>query len=137
MSRTPTCAKVRAMRSRPIVAIDGPAGAGKSTISKKVAEALGFVMVDTGAMYRSVALAAKRGGHDWDDASKMGEVAEDLVARDALRFERDPSRGIRVFLSGEDVSEAIRTADMGMGASTVSKHPAVRAALLDMQRQAG
>jgi cytidylate kinase len=125
------------MRERPIVAIDGPAGAGKSTISKRVADALGFVLVDTGAMYRTVALAAKRAGLDWNDAAKMGEVAEDLVARDALRFERDPARGIRVLLAGEDVSDAIRTPEAGMGASTVSKHPPVRAALLDMQRQAG
>jgi cytidylate kinase len=125
------------MRRRPIVAIDGPAGAGKSTISRRVAEALGFVLVDTGAMYRVVALAAKRAGLGHDDAAKVGELARTLVAERALRFERDPERGIRVLLRGEDVSDAIRTPDAGMGASTVSKHGEVRAALLDLQRQSG
>jgi cytidylate kinase len=125
------------MRQRPIVAIDGPAGAGKSTISKRVAEALGFVLVDTGAMYRSVALAAKRAGCDWNDAARTGAIAAELVAARAVRFERDAERGIRVFLRDDDVTDAIRAPDMGMGASTVSRHPSVREALLDLQRQAG
>jgi cytidylate kinase len=125
------------MSRRPIVAIDGPAGAGKSTVARQLAEALGFVLVDTGAMYRVVALAAERAGIPWSEGEKLGALAASLVAQEAFAFERDPARGMRVILRGEDVSDAIRTPDIGMGASTVSAHPAVRAALLDMQRQAG
>ena len=120
------------MRTRPIVAIDGPAGAGKSTVAKRVSKELGFVLLDTGALYRAVALAAKRGGVDVKDASRAGALAEDLARRSAIRLEPE-----RVTLDGEDVSREIRTPDMGMDASTVSAHPAVRKALLDMQRKAG
>jgi cytidylate kinase len=124
-------------RSRPIVAIDGPAGAGKSTVARRIADELGFLLVDTGALYRTVALAAKRANLPWTEGPRVAELAQALVARHALSFTRDPGRGIRVHLDEEDVSDAIRTADVGMGASTVSAHPAVRAALLDLQRQAG
>jgi cytidylate kinase len=119
------------------VAIDGPAGAGKSTVARRVADELGFVLVDTGALYRAVALAAKRANVPFDDARAVGALAHDLVRVHAITFERDPLRGVRVMLGGDDVSEAIRTPDIGMGASTVSAHPEVRAALLDLQRQAG
>ena len=119
------------------MAIDGPAGAGKSTVARKVADELGYVLVDTGALYRAVALAAKRGHVPFDDGKGVGALAQELVRARAITFERDPARGVRVMLSGEDVSEAIRTPDVGMGASTVSAHPEVRAALLDIQRQAG
>jgi cytidylate kinase len=124
-------------RARPIVAIDGPAGAGKSTVSKQVADTLGFVLVDTGAMYRAVALAAQRAGVDWAVGSKVGDVAQELVRAEKLRLVPDATRGVRVELDGEDVSEAIRSPEMGLGASSVSVHPEVRAALLDLQRQAG
>jgi cytidylate kinase len=124
-------------RTHPIVAIDGPAGAGKSTVARRLADALGYVLVDTGAMYRVVALAAKRAGMSWDDARAVGDLARALVARQGLSFERDADQGVRVRLDGEDVTVAIRMADMGMGSSTVSAHPAVREALLDLQRQAG
>jgi cytidylate kinase len=139
-------------RARPIVAIDGPAGAGKSTVARRLAEALGFVLVDTGAMYRVVALAAKRAGVAYDDGAALGKLARSLVAAHALAFEPDrgagvapdpslrsgvPATGVRVRLVGEDVSEAIRAPDAGMGASAVSAHREVRDALLDMQRQAG
>ncbi len=128
---------VSARRLRPIVAIDGPAGAGKSTVAKRLADALGFVLVDTGAMYRTVALAAKNAGLAWTDGERVGELARSLVTRSALAFERDPERGVRVWLSGSDVTDAIRASDIGMGASTVSAHKSVRDALLEMQRQAG
>jgi cytidylate kinase len=124
-------------RARPIVAIDGPAGAGKSTVARRLADTLGYVLVDTGAMYRVVALAARRAGVDWADADGVGRLADQLVAARALAFHRDAERGVRVELEGVDVSNAIRTPDMGMGASDVSAHKPVRDALLDLQRQAG
>jgi cytidylate kinase len=132
-------------RKRPIVAIDGPAGAGKSTVARRLADALAFVLVDTGAMYRAVALAAKRQGIDWSDGPRLGELAQGLVAREALSFERDadPLRlGVRVKLTDEngareDISDAIRMPDMAQGASLVSAHSQVRDALLGLQRLAG
>ncbi len=117
---------------RPIIAIDGPAGAGKSTVARRVAESLGFLLLDTGALYRAVALAAQRGKVSVRDAERAGALAEDLARRGAIRLEPN-----RVSLDGEDVSRAIRTPEIGMDASTVSAHPAVRKALLDMQRRAG
>ncbi|CAN5738178.1 (d)CMP kinase [soil metagenome] len=135
-------------RTRPIVAIDGPAGAGKSTVARRLADALAFVLVDTGAMYRAVALAAKREGIAWSDGPGLGVLAHSLVARHALSFERDPGLGVRVKLavddgSGaggtkrEDISDAIRTPDMAQGASLVSAHSQVRDVLLELQRLAG
>lgn len=124
-------------RALPIVAIDGPAGAGKSTVARKLADALGYVLVDTGAMYRCVALAASRAHLPFQDGEQVGKLAHELVSVHALAFERDPTLGVRVKLSGEDVSEAIRTPVIAQGASLVSAHAPVRAALLDLQRQAG
>src|SRR3984957_20882027 len=88
-------------------------------------------------MYRAGALAAQRAGIDWSDAAGVGGLARSLVARTALGFDRDPERGVRVRLDDADVTDAIRAPDIGMGASTVSAHKAVRDALLAMQRQAG
>jgi cytidylate kinase len=124
-------------RRLPRVAIDGPAGAGKSTIARGLAERLGFLLVDTGALYRTVALAAKREAVAWDDDVAVGRVAERLVAERRITLERGDGGELRVLLGGEDVSLAIRAPDMSLGASRVSATPAVRAALLDMQRQAG
>jgi cytidylate kinase len=128
-------------RTRPIVAIDGPAGAGKSTVARRLADALAYVLVDTGAMYRAVALAAKRADVAWSDGPRLASLAHGLVTDHALSFERDPGLGVRVKLASgdarEDISEAIRTPDIAQGASTVSAHPEVRAALLDLQRLAG
>jgi cytidylate kinase len=120
-----------------IVAIDGPAGAGKSTIARRLADALAYVLVDTGAMYRSVALAAQRAGIAFGNAAGVGELAHTLVAEHALTFERDPRLGIRVRLRGEDISELIRTPEMAQAASAVSTHPEVRTALLALQRLSG
>lgn len=129
------------VRTRPIVAIDGPAGAGKSTIARRLAEALAFVLVDTGAMYRAVAFAAKRAGIADSDGAALARLTHRLVDANALTFERDPDLGIRVILTengpAEDISEAIRTPEMAQGASNVSAHPEVRSALLDLQRLAG
>jgi len=106
-------------------------------VARRLAEELGFVLVDTGAIYRAVALAAHRAGVAWDDSFRAGGLARAIVARGALVLEHDPSVGVRVRLDGEDVTQAIRAPDMGLGASTVSAHPDVRAALLEIQRRAG
>jgi CMP/dCMP kinase len=124
-------------RQRPVVAIDGPAGAGKSTVTSKVARALGYLLVDTGAIYRSVALAAQRAGLSFDDAEGVGNLAEALVARDAVKLVSGVDGSVVVMLDGEDVSQAIRTQELGQGASKVSAQPRVRAALLELQRSAG
>lgn len=124
------------------VAIDGPAGAGKSTVSRRLADRLGYVLVDTGALYRTVALQAERDGIEWTDAARVGQLARRLADEHRIRFERgEPSpeggSGVRVLLSGDDVTLAIRAPEMSVGASRVSAIPAVREALLDTQRQAG
>jgi len=120
------------MRIRPVVTVDGPSGAGKTTVSKRLAEEAGLVLVDTGAMYRAVALAARRAGVAWDDAVRLGGVARELD----LSF-RTVAGAPRVFLSGEDATEAIRTPEMSMGASAVSAHGPVREALVAKQREMG
>lgn len=122
------------MSQRPfIVAIDGPAGAGKSTASRLVAARLGFAMVDTGAIYRAVALAATRAGVALDDDARLGT----LLPQVAIRFGPPPSPGAgpRVLLGDEDVSAEIRTPPMSLGASKVSARPVVRAGLLELQRR--
>lgn len=116
-----------------IVAIDGPAGAGKSTASRRVAERLGFAMVDTGAIYRTVALAATRGGLALDDDARLGALLPTLAIRFAPA-ER-PGAGQRIFLGDEDVSAEIRTPPLSLGASKVSARPVVRAGLLELQRR--
>jgi CMP/dCMP kinase len=116
-----------------IVAIDGPAGAGKSTASRLVAARLGFAMVDTGAIYRTVALAASRRGIALDDDARLAGLLPALVIRFA-----PPAAGSvtqRVLLGDEDVSAEIRTPAMSLGASKVSARPIVRAGLLDLQRR--
>jgi cytidylate kinase len=119
-----------------VVVIDGPAGAGKSTVARQLAAALGFVLLDTGALYRALALAAERTGIPWEDEQGMAVLAERIVAKSELMLEPHTD-GVRVRLMGEDVSDAIRTPDMSMGASRVSALPGVRNALLDLQRQLG
>ncbi|MGK3985761.1 (d)CMP kinase [Sorangium sp. So ce136] len=138
------------------VAIDGPAGAGKGTVARGLAERLGYLLVDTGAIYRAVALAVHRVGLAWDESGAIGALAEDLSGgRIALERSTAPASapgsapddspaqssvggsGMRVLLDGEDVSSAIRAPEISLGASRVSAIPAVRKALLAMQRQAG
>jgi CMP/dCMP kinase len=116
-----------------IVAVDGPAGAGKSSASRLLAARLGFAMVDTGAIYRSVALAARRAGIAYDDDAAL----EALLAGVRIRFAPPARAGEaqRVFLGDEDVSAEIRTPPISMGASAVSARPVVRAGLLDLQRR--
>jgi cytidylate kinase len=114
------------------VTIDGPSGAGKTTVSILLAERAGMVRIDTGAMYRAVALAARRAGIPWDDGPRLGELTRGLD----LSF-RTVAGSVRVFLGREDVSEAIRTPEMSMGASAVSVHVPVREALVAKQREMG
>ncbi len=117
--------------SRPfIVAIDGPAGAGKSTVSKILARRLSFTLVDTGAIYRCVALKATREGIAFDDEARLGE----LLGRVRIHFQVQGEDN-HVFLDGEDVSVEIRTPDISMGASQVSSRPVVRDGLLGLQRR--
>ncbi len=118
------------MSRQVVVAIDGPAGAGKSTIARRVAEALGFVYIDTGAMYRAVALKALRGGIDTGDAARLEQLAREA----SIEFEPGSSR---VLLDGEDVSAAIRAPEISPAASEVSVFPGVRRALVEMQRRMG
>jgi cytidylate kinase len=122
---------------RLIVAIDGPAGAGKSTVARNMADALGYVLVDTGALYRAVALAAIRARQPLDDGESLGALARGLVERVAVQLARGPTGETVVRLDGEDVSALIRTPDVSQGASRVSVHPEVRDALLDLQRALG
>ncbi len=119
-------------RLQPVVAIDGPAGSGKSTVAKLVALRLGYDLVDTGAIYRCVALAAQQAGVGWHDASLTGKVAESMVV--GFRMVDGENR---VLLNEKDVTENIRTPEVSQGASIVSAHPQVRKALLDTQRRLG
>ncbi len=111
------------------VAIDGPAGAGKSTISRSAAKELGFIYVDTGALYRAVGVYALRNGIDSKNADEVGKSLEKITVE--LKFVGDVQH---VFLNGEDVSEEIRLPEASMAASNVSAIPAVRAFLFDLQR---
>ncbi|HET6339646.1 MAG TPA: (d)CMP kinase [Polyangiales bacterium] len=120
-------------RPRPVIAIDGPAGAGKSTVAQQLAKRLGFVLVDTGALYRGLALIARERGVPWTDGPALGELASKLD----LRFESVPDAAPRLLAADRDLSSDIRTPEISMGASDVSKHPEVRDALLELQRQLG
>ncbi len=111
------------------IAIDGPAGAGKSTVAKGVAKKLGFIYVDTGALYRAIGVYAIRNEVDTKDADGVGALLGDIKVE--LKFVDGTQR---VFLNDEDVSEAIRTPEASMAASNVSAIPKVRAFLLDLQR---
>ena len=111
-----------------VVAIDGPAGAGKSTIAKRLAERLGFIYIDTGAMYRAVALWALRQGVEMSDMHRMEQLAL------AAEIELAPGR---IRLNREDVTEAIRTLEVANGASKVAVIPGVRRAMVAKQRAIG
>src|SRR5690606_28757611 len=133
-NRSPSSASPR--RVRPVVAIDGPAGAGKSTVTRRVAQTLGYTVVDTGALYRTVALVCSERKIAWDDTQQVARVAQELADGDVLTLVQDADR-VRVLLGDRDVSSEIRSQEMGKGASIVSAQPAVRSALLDLQRRLG
>jgi len=113
-----------------VVAIDGPAGAGKSTVARALATRLGYTFLDTGALYRTVALVAQGSQIPWDDGPRLGALAKALE----IVFVRDTAR-TRILADSRDVTDAIRRAEISEGASRVSALPEVRAELLDMQRR--
>lgn len=114
------------MSSIPVIAIDGPTASGKGTIAQRVAAELGFHYLDSGALYRLTALASRNAGVDWDDPAAVTGVAAGL----RVRFGPDG----RIWLDGDEATEAIRTEAIGIGASKVAVHAGVRAALLQVQR---
>lgn len=115
------------MSKKLTIAIDGPAAAGKSTIAKIISKKYGYTYIDTGAMYRSVALYTKRLGVDWQN--------EDAVSKAVLSLSLEMTPQSEVFLNDEDVTEAIRQNDISMGASYVSRYQAVREYCVELQRQ--
>jgi cytidylate kinase len=117
---------------RLVVAIDGPAGAGKSTSARLLAERLGYALLDTGAIYRTLALLARGDGVSWDDGPGVARHADGLAIAFVLHD------GVnRVLLGGTDITPEIRTPEISDGASRVSALPEVRDALLDLQRRIG
>jgi cytidylate kinase len=115
-----------------IIAIDGPVGSGKSTVARGVAELLGYTYLDSGAMYRALALKAIRRGVSLSDVAAL----ETLARETHIDLERGPD-GQRVLLDGEDVTQGIRTAEVSQAASHVALIPGVRQVLVDEQRRAG
>lgn len=114
----------------PVIAIDGPSGSGKGTIAQKVARALGWYFLDSGALYRLVALAARNHGVGWDNEAGLEVLARNMDVQFIASDKGDP----RIVMEGEDVSRDIRTDEMGQGASKVAILPAVREGLLQRQR---
>jgi len=123
---------MRKNKDRVVIAIDGPSGAGKSTVARLLAERLGYLYVDTGAMYRAVALKAKQAALDFNDEKGL----ESLCRSIEIEFQRDES-GIRVYCNGEDVTEDIRRPSMSLAASEISRVGVVRESLVVLQREFG
>lgn len=127
-----------------LIVIDGPAGAGKSTVARQLAERYGLPVLDTGAIYRALALIARERGVAWSDEAGLAALTTALAADEdetgsGIRFvpAETPGAAQRIELGGRDVTMAIRTPEISDGASQVSAHPAVRQGLLGIQRQLG
>lgn len=121
-----------------LIVIDGPAGAGKTTVARHLARHLGLPLLDTGAIYRSLALVARTRGVAWDDEAGLVSLADGLPIRfGALPSPSEADAPQRVWLGDDDVTEAIRTPEISEGASRVSVLPGVRKALLGLQRAIG
>jgi cytidylate kinase len=118
------------MADIPVIAIDGPSGSGKGTIARRVADALGFHLLDSGALYRLTAIAAARRGVDLSNASAVADIARELD----IRFESNDDGSERILLSEEDVAREVRKESTGADASTVAAISEVREALLERQR---
>jgi cytidylate kinase len=119
------------MQDVPVITIDGPSGSGKGTVSRAVAKALGWSLLDSGALYRLVALAGRRASISLSDGPALGQLAD----RFDIQFGSNESGDEVVWLDGQDVTRAIRTEQAGSDASKVAALPVVRAALLDRQRR--
>ena len=119
------------MQQVPVMTIDGPSGSGKGTVSRAVAHALGWALLDSGALYRLVALAGRRVGVGLDDGPSLSRLAQQLD----IRFGSDAAGAEVVWLDGGEVTAAIRTEEAGNDASRVAALPVVRAALLERQRR--
>jgi len=132
MSTSATEATPRPKRERPVIAIDGPAGAGKSTMAAHLARRFGFLNLETGAMYRALALKAIENDLGFDDQDALMEIAASTKIRLEPQLE-----GNRILLDGQDVSRRVRDSDVTAAASQVSVHPRLRAWMVEQQRLLG